>query len=765
MENLGFSRPEMERRAAETAAFFGMEDWLHQKTEHLSGGQKQLLHVASAMVLRPKVLLLDEPASQLDPKAAQSFLGLLRRIRQELGVTILLCDHTPGPYFFECDHFLLLSKGSPVFYGTPQETASFFQASSSPLRRLLPPGAQAHAACAEGSSSPRTLGEGRRWLQNHLLTHPAAPVLPRTPPAVSQTPPAIRLRQGSFRYERHLPDILKDVDFSASFGSITAIMGSNGSGKTTFLQVLMGALPLSGGTLLVGTTRLKPGQRPPVRMAYLPQDPQTLFSRDSLREEWEEMGGSEEDIRQVTEFCGLTELSEHHPYDLSGGEQQKAALAKLLLIHPDILLLDEPVKGLDVSAREEIARLLKALAAGGLCVVLVSHDLDFCAAVADRCGLFFGGRLHGLSDTHAFFEENALYTTEARRLSVGLLPGTITTEEILRSLGVSDPSPSPEDPRFTGWNRREPSEQPRQKKKPTSLFGPFCMLLLCLSALPAIGVVRAEGLLGEVLRFAGWVLMAVSAGGLFRSGMAHSPACPVTPLPRPRKAVWASLLLMTIAIPLTIFVGVVCLGDSRYLFISLLIMLECSVPFFWLFEKKQLRTREYVLIAALCALCVASRAALFMFPECKPITALVILSGVALGPETGFLVGTLSMFASNMLFSQGPWTPWQMFAMGLIGFLAGAVFRFPRVPKHPCLLAPFGFLAAVAVYGGIRDPAALILSHAPLDWQNVAAYYAVGFPVNVVHGLFTGVFLYVASGPFLRKLERIKKKYGLIEPA
>ena len=225
-----------------------------------------------------------------------------------------------------------------------------------------------------------------------------------------------------------------------------------------------------------------------------------------------------------------------------------------------------------------------------------------------------------------------------------------------------------------------------------------------------------------------------------------------------------SAFLIVVCIPLTIFVGIMYLGNQHYNITALIVLAECMLPFFLIFEGRKPKARELVIIAVLCAIGVAGRSAFFMLPQFKPVMALVIISGVAFGGETGFLVGAVTMLASNVLFSQGPWTPWQMFSMGIIGFLAGILFRKGLLRRSRISLAVFGAFATVIVYGGIMNPASAIMySPQNLSWEVILAYYVTGLPMDLVHASATVIFLLIAAEPMLEKLDRIKVKYGLVE--
>jgi energy-coupling factor transport system ATP-binding protein len=224
----------------------------------------------------------------------------------------------------------------------------------------------------------------------------------------------------------------------------------------------------------------------------------------------------------------------------------------------------------------------------------------------------------------------------------------------------------------------------------------------------------------------------------------------------------AVLAILALAIPLTILLGMTVLHDRAYYFISLLVLLETMVPFFLHFERRKPQARELVVLAVLCALGVGGRAAFFMLPQVKPMTALVVIAGVCLGGETGFLVGAVTAFCSNLLFGQGPWTPWQMLALGLIGFLAGVVFAGNRLRLSKPMLCLFGGVAALVIYGGIMNPAAVLLTQPVPSLPLILTSYAMGFPFDLIHAVSTALFLWLIGEPMVEKLSRMREKYGIL---
>jgi len=679
LESLGCDTGTIRRRVAETASFFGLGPLFRRKTAELSGGQKQLVNLAAVMTLRPRVLLLDEPTAQLDPLAVGEFLRTLARLSRELGVTVLLSEQRLEEALPLADRALVLERGRLIFDGPPRAAAATLRAAGSAMRLALPASARLWAAVGEEGVCPLTVREGQDFLSSYAKAHPLAP-LPPAPERVRGGEPVLAASNLSFAFDARI-EVLRDLSFNVCKGEILAVLGANGSGKTTLLRLLAGALtPAAGRVERRG------------RVALLPQEPQLLFTAASVGEELAAADAGA--VSRVRALCGLAPLWTRHPYDLSGGEQQRLALAKLLLHRPDVLLLDEPTKGMDAAFKRRFAALLETLSREGTAVVLVSHDVAFCARAAHRCALLFDGALVASGPPRRFFSDNAFYTTAARRVAGALVPEAVTAEDLIAVCGGTEPVPE------------EPS-----------------------LPLPA-----AEA--------------------------APSPAPPPlrrAPLPARTRAALAFDLLL---IPLTLLLGVRFLG-AHYVLLALALALEAMLPFFLAFEGRRPSARLLVTIAALCALGVAGRAAFFMLQQFKPVVALVTVAGAALGGEAGFLVGALTMLLSNVLFGQGPWTPFQMFAMGLIGLLAGLLFRPGGLRPRRGALCAYGAFAALVVYGGIMNPVSALLAARTLTWANVLAFYVTGLPMDLVQTAATVLFLWFAGEGMLAKLARLKTKYPL----
>jgi len=572
-----------------------------------------------------------------------------------------------------------------------------------------------------------------------------------------------------------LPDVLKGVTLKVRKGEFYAILGGNGVGKSTTLSILNGAYKPVKGTVKLDSTELDSIKNPfNGLLGVLPQNPQALFASKTVYGELTEIFAgtktTQEDkkrrIENVIHLCRLEQLLKKHPYDISGGEQQRVALAKVLLTEPKILLLDEPTKGFDAEFKQEFASIIKGLTNKNVTVIMVSHDVEFCAKYTDRCGMFFNGKIVAEDVPRKFFAQNKFYTTTAARMSRKVCPEAVTSEELIHICGGTVPEESARDVSDYIIYETETVSEYRKRKLPLwrKILGIVCAIISVVVVLNCTEVITLPHLFPE-WNLTGYVEMLIPVVGLILC--VSQKAEPVliqmpTDQRKLRKRTVAAAVMVLFAVPLTIFVGVTFFGERRYLLVALLVLIECMLPFFLVFEGRKPQARELVIIAVLCALGVAGRAALFMVPNFKPVIAMVIIAGVAFGGETGFLVGSMTMVVSNMMFSQGTWTPWQMFAMGFIGFLSGVLYKKGFLRRDKLALAIFGFIMTVVVYGGIMNPAAAVMSYADINWQTLSVYYLSGLPVDTMQGVATFLFLYLGAEPMLEKLDRIKVKYGLI---
>ena len=688
LESLGLPGDEIRARVAETASFFGIHHWFHRDTAELSGGQKQLLSLASAMVLQPGLLLVDEPTACLDPVASAHFLDALVRLNREAGTTVILSTHHPEDCLPLSHQVVALSGGQVIADGPPETAADILRQQRHPLCAALPAPTRVWAGVDSSLPCPLTIAQGRAFLSQVPKPNPLPPQ-----PEHTSGPVVLQAQEVWFRYQRQGDDILRGLSLQAGRGECLAVVGGNGCGKSTLLRLLCGTLrPLRGSVSRTCTAA-----------ALLPQDPQLLFTEPTVERDLLRAGAGlcgEESAKRMAEtvaLCDLKGLLHRHPYDLSGGEQQRAALAKVLMGKPDLLLLDEPTHGLDVSFRQTLQSILLRLCNEGVTVVLASHDIDFCVRCAHRCALLFDGALSAQGTPRQLFAAGTVYTTPAGRMARGIVPGALLPEELIAVCG----------------GREEPPLPPASSAPPPEN--------------------NVEKTVENVCK------------------------CVEKPAPRP-----LSLLMLLLVVPATVAAGAFFLSDRKYYFISLLVAVECMLPFFWSLERRRPRPREILLLSALCAIGVAGRAALFMLPQVKPVAALCVVAGACFGPETGFLVGAVTMLCSNLLFGQGPWTPYQMFAFGLSGLVAGLLF-YGRA-KRRAALCLYGVFAALVLCGLVLDTGSALMWLGQPSLPALLPYYLTGLPFNLLHAGATAVFLFFFADPMVEKLERIRTKYGILSP-
>ena len=434
LESLGCDQKTMRARVAEMACYFGIQDWFHRDVATLSGGQKQLLNLAAIMAMQPEVLILDEPTSQLDPIAASDFLNTVRKINMELGTTVIITEHRLEDIFPYADRAVVMDGGRILADDTPSRVGQLLFARNHPMFTAMPTPVRVFYGAGCSGESPLTVRQGRSWLSREFPEAPAKNTVPAPALPEEVGNPALVLKELWFRYEKDSPDILRGVSTQVPAGSLYAILGGNGAGKSTTLKAISGICrPYRGKITLFGKPMEKYKSSELFRgcLAMLPQDPKSLFVKKSVREELEEMTKDTSAISEIARLCQIEALLDSHPYDLSGGEQQRAALAKVLLTKPRLLLLDEPTKGIDCFFKETFAKILADLKAQGITIVMVSHDVEFCARYADVVAMFFDGQILTADTPRRFFGANSFYTTAAHRMSRHVFDGAVTAEDVI----------------------------------------------------------------------------------------------------------------------------------------------------------------------------------------------------------------------------------------------------------------------------------------------------------------------------------------------
>lgn len=761
LESLGTDEETIRLRTAETASFFGMQNLFDARVDTLSGGQKQLLNLAAVMAMQPEVLILDEPTSRLDPIAAGEFLEAVKRINRELGTTVIIAEHRLEDVLAASNKAVVMAGGKIIIDEAPEKAAAMLAASGSEMFTSMPVAMRVYAELAadgigQSFQCPIDVRSGRLYLSK--IFEKKAPEITEIKEELEKPAcinggeclntvsggagdiksksktQAVQLRDVWFRYEKNGRDIIKDFSLDIYKGEFFAVIGANGTGKTTLLRLICGLAKPYRGAVRICEDSI-------AHICLLPQSPQTVFSENTLRkdllraldereracqkasenrrsENTDALKSKEGRLLEITKLTDTEKLLDMHPYDLSGGEQQRAALAKLLVYEPDILLLDEPTKGIDNYFKQQLAEILHKLCQQGKTVVIVSHDTDFCAEHADRCAMIFDGRIMKISAPREFFSGNSFYTTAANRMSRHIFKNAVSVRDVVTLVRVNLQGEKLNDADLNGKTKYKSeiknagAAKKEQKQKNTSEM--------------------------------------VKSRQEQKSNAEVSKTVPAL--------ITALALLLAASVP---FLGIYLMNDRKYYIISFAVAVLAIVPFAVSFERRRPKTGEVMIIAVLTAIAVCGRAIFFMTPNFKPVSAIAIIAGAFLGPQAGFLVGALSGFVSDFFFGQGPWTPWQMCGFGAVGLIAGALGKSGLIMRRRAVLAAFGAVITFFVYGGIVDLWTLFGFYERPTLAAAAAVYGAAVPFNLVHAASSAVFLYFLAEPMGQKLERIKLKYGL----
>lgn len=444
LESLGYDNNTIRLRVAEMASFFGIQTWFRKNVTELSGGQKQLLNLASIMAMQPSVLILDEPTSQLDPITASDFLKTIKKINEELGITIVMVEHDLEEVFNMADRIILMDAGEVIIDDKPKNVGKkvkqlmpdMFEAMPSPIKI---------ASSLNINETPITVKEGRYFINELFVNEEVAYTRVEDDKEynnIYSDKAAIKMKDVWFKYEKHGNDIVKDLNFEVKEGEFFCVVGGNGTGKSTTVSLICGINKPYRGKVELFEKNIKEYKNKELfnnNIAILPQDPQSLFVKNTVEKDLYEMFpklamSKREKINKIEKISKLVEIEDllnHHPYDLSGGEQQRSALAKVLLLEPKLLILDEPTKGLDAHFKVKFAKIINKLIENKVTVVMVSHDIEFCASYAHRCALFFDGSIVTSNTPNKFFSGNSFYTTVANRMSRQVFENAVTCEDVI----------------------------------------------------------------------------------------------------------------------------------------------------------------------------------------------------------------------------------------------------------------------------------------------------------------------------------------------
>lgn len=435
LESLGYDSDYIRLRVGEMANYFGITSLFRKKTTELSGGQKQLMNLASVMAMSPDVIILDEPTSQLDPITANDFITTLKKINDELGLTVIIIEHRLQEVFPIADKVAVMEDGKVICYDTPRNVCE--KLSNHPMSQGFPSAVRIWQKSGGKGNCPLTVKEGRNFI-NLNFSERKLPLRNTIP----NTEDIITLKDVFFRYEKGGNDILSGTNLSIKKGEHFCILGGNGSGKTTTLKILAGLLKPYRGKVIIDNNKMTKKTTADFNrlgVAMLPQNPESVFLKSRVIDDYTELckikgiekSAYEDKINSVAEKLGIKDLLENHPYDLSGGEIQKCALGKVLISEPKILLLDEPTKGVDAYSKLSLSQILQEIKSDGVTIITVTHDVEFASIVADRCGLFFDGEVLSSLVPQEFFSKNNFYTTASSRISRDKFANAVTVDDVV----------------------------------------------------------------------------------------------------------------------------------------------------------------------------------------------------------------------------------------------------------------------------------------------------------------------------------------------
>jgi len=646
LENVGQSPEIIGRKVAEISAYFGISDILNEPTNKLSSGKLRVVLLASVLAMEPKILLFDEPVANLDPIATREFFELIKRINLELGITCIFTEHDLNDIYSFTNRVILLDKGEIFYDGNPRNISLEHE-------DYLTDSTLIYKALSGSGKVPYTANEGKIFLEEFSR---GKNIYQLEKPKYQFDTPLVEVKNLYFSYGKK--EIISDANFTLYKGEIKGLLGGNGVGKTSFLEVLQG----------IKKTKSKIKKE---NSYYVPCDTSVCYLEDTVREC---LGENERQLDIIKRF-DIEDILDRNPNDLSGGEKKLVAFVMAYQNNPKVYLLDEITNGIDKRRRKILGEVLREEAARGKAIILSGHDLDFVARFCHTATMLDNKCFFESDNVHEFFINNIFYTTQVNRICSKVSKEPIIVEDVPKI--------------FEGNEVYKPKTNEYKTLNP-------------------ISETKQKGL--KILKYTTPLIMAI-----------------------------------------TIILGITVLENKKYIFIALLLVLEAFIPFLLTFEEKKYSTRHLVVISGLASFAVASRIVFYAFPECKPVLAIVMLSGICLGATDGFIVGALSMLLSNIFFGQGPWTPWQMVAMGLCGALAAVILKNAK----SYLVGIVGIIFAVVLYGGIVNLASISLEGLAYEKEIIIAYISNAFLLDLLHGIFTFLIIILLYKPFITKVNRV----------
>ena len=421
LENIGVPTHDMRKRIGEMACFFGIENLLDKSVHELSGGQKQIVNLCSVLLLQPKILILDEPVSQLDPINAREFLKIIRQIIREFDITVVLSEHRLEDIYFTADRIIVLENGG-IKYNNVPDIAAYSSVNDKNLKNFLPELAKLYFKNENNINfmMPKSIREYKAWIKNFNIRENQL----KNDDIIYED--IISCKNINYKYSKNQPDILKDLELSAGAGEILSVLGGNGAGKSTLLKILSGILKPQKGRIINKNNG---------RIGYLAQNPKAYFLYDTVGKEiYERAKYLKTDLKYIDYLVSLFNIEKIlnlHPHDISGGEQQLTAFFTVMLENPDILLLDEPTKGLDPNIKRGFFDILYKLKKQGKAIIIATHDIEFAARYSDSCCFIFGGEIINKYKSREFFSGNYFYTTGVNKVFRDFNRNIICIEDVI----------------------------------------------------------------------------------------------------------------------------------------------------------------------------------------------------------------------------------------------------------------------------------------------------------------------------------------------
>lgn len=439
LENLGLDSNIIRLRIAEITAYLSLESIINRNVNELSGGQRQLVCLGSVLAMHPKVIILDEPTAQLDPVAASNFLDTLYKLSTENGITVIITEHRLENVIPIADRVIIMEKGEIISDCAPQKISSELFESNEFVNFSMPFSMKLHSVLKADTEVSLTVSQGKQLLESKIKN--AEYTVPVKNERKLSKENAVEMKNVRYAYSNS-GFVLNNMSISVKQGSFTAVMGANGAGKTTALSLMGGILECKAGKIKIFSKDIKKYKASELYngvIALLPQKCESMFAGNTLREDLESVikhsampkDEIKNKINEVSDFMEIADLLDKHPYDISGGEMQRAALAMILLKNPKIILLDEPTKGLDNLFKRKLAEKIIKLCESGVTAVMVSHDTEFCAEYCDECAMIFDGTCVLQTNKYDFFSQNYFYTTAANKISRDIFDSAVTQRQVL----------------------------------------------------------------------------------------------------------------------------------------------------------------------------------------------------------------------------------------------------------------------------------------------------------------------------------------------